>query len=133
MTNPLAYPDLRKQLAALDRGTLAAPAKGIFFFPPSRAHETELVKKLYGDKPIPEGFSLIDEMIRRIQAGQLPLRPAADSGWYDYQTWALEPPVVPGKMPEAKHLNLDESYRKQLLEAVQGDPGADSGNARQTA
>ena len=120
LTNPLAYPDLRGQLAALDRGELDVPDKGIFFFPPSRAHETDLIKKLYSDKPIPEGFSLVDEMIKRIQAGQLPLDPAANSGWYDYQTWSLEPLVVPEKMPEAKHLNLDPSYCKQLLELFKG-------------
>ena len=37
LTNPMAYPDLREQLAALDRGRLNVPAKGIHFFPPSRA------------------------------------------------------------------------------------------------
>ena len=120
LTNPLAYPDLREQLAALDRGGLNAPAEGIYFFPPSRAYETDLVKKLYGDRPIPEGFSLIDEMVKRIQTGELKLLPTADSGWYDYQTWALEPLVIPEKMPEAKHLALDDTYRKQLLELFKG-------------
>ena len=120
LTNPLAYPDLREQLAAFDRGRLNAPAKDIYFFPPSRAYETDLVQKLYGGRPIPEGFSLIDEMIKRIQAGKLKLLPTADSGWYDYQTWALEPLVIPEKMPEAEHLALDLTYRKQLLELFKG-------------
>ena len=120
LTNPLAYPDLREQLAALDRGRLNAPAKGIYFFPPSRAYETDLVKKLNGNWPIPGGFSLIDEMIKRIQAGKLKLLPTADSGWYDYQTWALEPLVTPEKMPEAEHLAMDATYRKQLLELFKG-------------
>ena len=78
------------------------------------------MKKLYGDGPIPEGFSLIDEMTKRIQAGELKLLPTADSGWYDYQTWALEPLVIPEKMPEAEHLALDVTYRKQLLELFKG-------------
>ena len=64
---------------------------------------------------IPDGFELADEMVRRIQAGTLDLTPRPDSGWYDYQTWALEPLVAPERMPEAAHLKLDESYKKELV------------------
>ncbi len=120
LTNPLAYPDLRRQVVALEQGKLDAPSKGIYFFPPSRSHETELIKQLYGSRPIPEGFSLVDEMIKRIRAGSLQLKPTSESGWYDYQTWALEPLVIPEKMPEASHLDLAESYRKELLELFKG-------------
>jgi hypothetical protein len=107
-------------LKELDQGTISTPDKGIAFFPPSRAHETDLVMRLYGDKPIPDGFSLVDEMIRRIRDDRIDLRPKPQSGWYDYQTWALEPLVVPDRMPEAKHLELQESYRKQLTELFKG-------------
>jgi hypothetical protein len=120
LTNPLAYPDLREPLAAADRRNMIIPESNIYFFPPSRAHETDLIKKLYGDRPIPADFSLVNEMIKRIQEGQLSLHPTANSGWYDYQTWALEPLVIPDKMPEARHLELDASYRKQLLELFKG-------------
>lgn len=120
LTNPLAYPDLRKSLAALDLGDIDIPEDNIYFFPPSCAHETDLIKKLYGNRLIPDGFSLVDEMIKRVQEGRLSLNPTADSGWYDYQTWALEPLVVPDKMPEAGRLELDASYRKQLLELFKG-------------
>ena len=120
LTNPLAYPDLREQLAALDRGRLNVPGGRHLLLPAVSRTETDLVKKLYGDRPIPEGFSLIDEMIKRIQAGKLKLLPTANSGWYDYQTWALEPLVIPEKMPEAEHLALDVTYRKQLLELFKG-------------
>jgi len=120
LTNPLAYPDLREQLAALKRGVLDPPSSDIHFFPPSVSHETELVKKLYGGRPIPEGFSLIDELIRRIRAGKIDLTPTAESGWYDYQTWAQEPLVLPDKMPEAKHLELNDVYREQLIELFKG-------------
>lgn len=122
LTNPLSpdYPDLRGLLAAADRGTLVRPEQGFYFFPPSRAHETDLVKKLYGARPIPEGFSLVDEMIARIQDNRLTLHPTDESGWYDYQTWALEPLVIPDRMLEASRLELDASYRKQLLELFRG-------------
>ena len=122
LTNPLSpdHPDLRVLLAAADRGSVVIPEQGVYFFPPSRAHETDLLKKLYGDRPIPEGFSLVDEMITWIQDGRISLRPTEDSGWYDYQTWALEPLVIPDKMPEAGRLELDASYRKQLMELFKG-------------
>jgi hypothetical protein len=120
LTNPLVSPDLRRQLADMDRGASDVPSDGLFFFPPSRSYETELIKKLYGTQRIPDGFSLADEMIRRIQGGQLSLRPTDTSGWYDYQTWSLEPMVIPETMPEAEHLDLDASYRKQLLELFKG-------------
>jgi hypothetical protein len=120
LTNPPVYADLRRPLAELDRGALVVPSEGIYFFPPSRSHETELIKRLYGNRPIPEGFSLVDEMVRQIRGRRLSLRPSDASGWYDYQTWSLEPLVIPETMPEAKHLDFDPSYRKQLLELFKG-------------
>jgi hypothetical protein len=120
LTNPLANPDLRGLLEARDRGAADSPEKGIRFFPPSAAHETEIMKKLYGDRLIPEGFVLMDEMIRRIRSGELDLEPRPESGWYDYQTWALEPLVIPERMPEGARLELDEEYRKLLLELFHG-------------
>ncbi|HEX4132617.1 MAG TPA: hypothetical protein VHZ24_21470 [Pirellulales bacterium] len=120
LTNPLAYPDLRGPLAQSDGGSVDVPAKGIYFFPPSQSYEGELIKQLYGNRPIPDGFNLADEMIRRIRSGQLSLKPKPTSGWYDYQTWALEPLVIPDSMPEASHLKLDDAYRKQLVELFKG-------------
>jgi hypothetical protein len=103
LTNPLVVdkPDLRRE-------------GGRYFFPPSRSHEADLIQRLYGSTPIPEGFSLAEEMIRRIRAGALSLEPKAESGWYDWQTWALEPLVVPEKTPEAPRLRMDDRYRRHL-------------------
>jgi hypothetical protein len=120
LTNPLAGEDLRPHIAAVKQGTLNAPDKDVYFFPPSVSHETRLIMELFEGRPIPDGFDLSDEMIRRIRAGQLELRPRKESGWYDYQTWALEPLVVPEKMREARKLDLDESYCKQLIELFKG-------------
>jgi hypothetical protein len=44
------------------------------------------------------------------------LTPQPNSGWYDYQTWALEPLVVPDRMPEAARLRFSATYQKQLAE-----------------
>jgi hypothetical protein len=120
LTNPFAAPDLRKLLEARDRGRLDAPEPGTRFFPPSVAHETEIIKKLYGTQPIPGDFVLLDEMIRRIRARELHLEPTAESGWYDYQTWALEPLVTPKRTPEAARLRFNDEYRKLLLELFKG-------------
>ena len=120
LTNPLTSPDLRGPLGELDAGGSEFPAKGLAFFPASRAHETDLVKKLYMDRPIPEGFNLVEEMVRRIRSGKIDLAPSASSGWYDYQTWALETLVSPERATEAPRLKLDGSYRKQLEELFKG-------------
>jgi hypothetical protein len=120
LTNPFANPDLREVLDAIDRGSEDVAVKGGRFFPPSVADETEIGKKLYGDKPIPDGFVLADEMIRQIRSGELKLEPRDDSGWYDYQTWSIEPLAIPERMPEGKRLHLDDNYRKLLLELFKG-------------
>ena len=86
------------------------------FFPPSTAHESELVKRLYGNRPIPQGFSLIDAMIDRIRAGEIDLAPDEDSGWYDHQAYALEPFILPESIPEAKKLRFGKRYKKELID-----------------
>ena len=79
-----------------------------------------MIKKLYMDRPIPEGFSLVDEMMKRIRTKQIDVAPTASSGWYDYQTWSLETLVAPERAAEASKLKLEESYRKQLEELFRG-------------
>jgi hypothetical protein len=104
LTNPLACADLR------DPGDEGAVA----FFPPSIAHETELVKRLYGDRPIPDGFSLTKELASAIRAGSVDLAPTPESGWYDVQTWALETLAAPERGAESAKLILEERYREHL-------------------
>jgi hypothetical protein len=112
LTNPLVAPDLRPLLST----PASPPDPRIALFPPSVSHEGELIKKVHGDAPLPEGFSLIDEVIRRIRSGELDLTPTPQSGWYDYQTWSHEPMVIPERMPEAPHLAPNEGYRRELQE-----------------
>lgn len=115
LTNPLPHQDLRSVRVA------GAARKTPRFFPPSVSHEGELTKMLFGDgRPVPEGFSLMEELIRRIRADTLPLTPRDASGWYDYQTWAQEPFVIPERMPEAAKLRFEEHYRALLLELFRG-------------
>ncbi|HEV3006579.1 MAG TPA: hypothetical protein VGX78_19065, partial [Pirellulales bacterium] len=120
LTNPPSKPDLRGAVASLDDGQYVAPGKGARFFPPSTSRESELVQRLFSDQPIPESFSLADELVAGVRSGEIDLTPRPDSGWYDYQTWALEPMALPERMPEAEHLQLGDEYRKQLLELFKG-------------
>ena len=85
------------------------------FIPPSMAHETELIKRLYGGRPIPKGFSLIDALVEEIKAGNITLKLKENSGWYDYKTNALEPFLLPEKMIEAAKLKFGEKYKNELI------------------
>jgi hypothetical protein len=120
LTNPFAEPDLRPLLAAAEKDRQQARPNEIFFFPPSRAHETDLIMKLFRDNWIPDGFNLMDELIGRIRSGALQLQPTEQSGWYDYQIWSIEPLAIPERTLEAKRLRIDERYREHLLDLFKG-------------
>jgi hypothetical protein len=116
LTNPFPpeWGDLR-QIVASGNEREAGRTK-IAVFPPSASHEGELVKRMFGGAPIPEGFSLVDELVTRLRSGALRVEPTPRSGWYDHQTWANAALVVPESLPEARHLDFDESYRKELVD-----------------
>src|SRR5690606_4682227 len=98
LTNPPEEKDLSRWLAVSAPSDI--PEKGIYFHPPSRSVEVELLERLYRNSIIPEGFNLADELIDRIRKRKVSLHPKTDSGWYDYQIWALEPLVIPEQMRE---------------------------------
>lgn len=118
LTNRFSTPDLRKWAnaeSAVDED--AAPA----LFPPSAAPETDLLQRMFPPPTaVPEGFSLMDEVIRRITNGDLSLQPTADSGWYEHQLWSLEPLVIPEQTPEAEHLRFDTTYKDHLIKLFKG-------------
>lgn len=102
------------------RAELRGNAERRAFLPASRSHEQVLVERLYGNRSVPENFDLMDELIRRVRSGEIDLAPTGESGWYDHQTWSLEPLVVPGRMPEGARLDLGERYRRGLEELFRG-------------
>ena len=122
LTNPFpeSQPSLSDILEKPDQVLPASRDSGIRFFPPSRSHETDLVNRLYANKPIPDGFNLVEELIKRIRTRDIDLTPTSESGWYDHQLWALEPLVVPDGLPESSHIQLGERYRRQLEELFKG-------------
>ena len=122
LTNPLKGSGYRVLLAGVDAGKLPslAPTDTVSFIPPSRSPEADLIMKLYGNSPIPEGFDLMTEVIARLKNGKLSFQPRADSGWYDHQLWSLEPLVTFKTSPESKQLKPNEEYLKHLEELFKG-------------
>jgi hypothetical protein len=120
LTNPFATPDFRSVLSATGSQQNRERETTPRFFPPSVAHETTLMRKLFGTAPIPNGFVLMDELIRRIRTRALDLAPGPESGWYDYQTWALEALLILDMLPEGARLQLDEDYKQLLAELFKG-------------
>jgi len=122
LTNPLKGPGYRVLLAGVDAGKLPslAPTDTVSFIPSSRSPEADLVMKLYGNSPIPEGFDLMKEVIARLKDGKLSFEPQNDSGWYDHQLWSLESLVTFNTSPESKQLRPNEEYLKHLEELFKG-------------
>lgn len=122
LTNPLKGSGYRVLLAGVDAGKLPSldPTDTVSFIPPSRSPEADLIMKLYGDSPIPNGFDLMNEVIARLKSGKLSFEPKADSGWYDHQLWSLEPLVTFNTSPESKQLKPNEEYLKHLEELFKG-------------
>lgn len=110
LTNP--FPPEYRGIAGL---SAIEPNLKYCFFPPSMSTETELIKKLYANRPVPEGFKLIDALIEHIRKNKINLIPGEQSSWYDHQLFALEPLVVPEKTPEAEKLFYHETYKQELL------------------
>lgn len=89
--------------------------------PPSLSHESQLFLRLFPNpQPVPDDFDLMKALIAEIKSGKIDLQPTPESGWYDHQTWALQPLLLPQKMPEASHVSFDEHYLKHLEEMFKG-------------
>jgi hypothetical protein len=63
------------------------------------------------------GRNIMDLLIAGIRGGAVDLAPTADSGWYDYQVYALETLLVPERGPESDHLLLTAAYKKKLVDS----------------
>jgi hypothetical protein len=125
LTNPhicLSVADLAASGAAKG-GDLHALAKkkhasheSVALFPPATSRETVLFDKLF-PSGLPPKANLMRELISRIRSGEVDLRPADDSGWYDYQVYALETLLLPGRGPEKSKLLLTRAYKQRMQEA----------------
>ena len=115
LTNPFVLPDLRAVL----NGKVHA-REPFAIFPPSRSHEVTLGERLFKSKPIPPDFDLMEELISQVITGKLSLAPQEDSGWYDLQTWAHGPFLLPEQTEEASRLSFHRSYKLHLRELFKG-------------
>ena len=122
LTNKLTGPGYHDLLTQIDAGKPPKldPAVGVSFIPSSRSHENDLLMRLYGDGPIPEGFDLMTKVIAHLKSGNLTFQPQPGSGWYDHQLWSLESLVRFDTAPEAKQLQPDDDYRQHLEELFKG-------------
>ena len=87
----------------------------VAFLPASRSKEVDYFEKLYC-LGVPDGTSFLGVLIDGIKSGAVDLTPAADSGWYDYQIYALETLLLPERGPESQNLLLTAGYKKKLIE-----------------
>jgi hypothetical protein len=90
----------------------------VALFPPSTSRETVLFEKLF-PQGLPENTDLMHELVHRIRSGEVSLKPRPESGWYDYQVYALETLLLPEKGEEHDKLLLTRAYKKRMLEAFQ--------------
>lgn len=84
--------------------------------PASRSRDSDFFSETFCQTPPPADVSLIDGLINAIRDGLIDLTPAPDSGWYDYQLYALSTLLVPESLPESDHLLLTAAYKKKLIE-----------------
>lgn len=113
-------PALLADLAGSDKGKAFAvfpDGHQIQFWPRSLTKENVLFSKLFGGNFTLPKENLMNVLINHIRAGKLDLKPTADSGWYDYQTYALETLLLPERAEEAPKLCLSEGYKRQQIEA----------------
>jgi hypothetical protein len=85
-------------------------------FPTSKSRETTYYESLWCDDGVPAGVNIMDTLIQAIRDGLVDLAPVADSGWYDYQSYALETLLLPERATESQHLLLTAAYKKKLMD-----------------
>jgi len=90
------------------RGTETHECFGWALFPFSYSKETDL------------RVTSPQEYIEFIKNRVIDLTPTADSGWYDWQQYAIESLILPEKGEEVKKLNLTEEYKKYLEDCFAG-------------
>ncbi len=94
-----------------------ADAPLVAFLPDSSSREDRLFTRLFADGVLPASTNLMQEFVRRIRSGELDLTPQPNSGWYDYQVFALETMLLPENGEESSKLLLTRTYKKRMLEA----------------
>jgi hypothetical protein len=86
------------------------------FLPSSTSRENELFLRLF-PRGLPADADLMQQLIRALRSGNVELAPSAESGWYEYQAYALETLLLPERGEEAFKLLRTARYKRRMLEA----------------
>ncbi len=122
LTNPpvaLSLLDIHDEAdaQALAAGQLTAHKQpAVSLFPASTSREQRLFDRLF-PLGFPKGADLMQELIRAVQRGEVDLAPEPETGWYDYQTYALETFLLPNRGEESRKLLLTSRYKQRMLDA----------------
>jgi len=141
LTNPTSNLDLRDMLpyrdqfgspAALRAALESSPAwqkkvegrnasnqtnAGVAFWPFSYSKEGVLMSRVPPDAIA--STNMMDLFTDAIRSGEIDLAPLDDSGWYDYQVYALETFLLPDRAHEYQNLLLTGLYKKRLKNAFE--------------
>jgi len=83
----------------------------------SQSKEYDLLLQLAGTGGFTGAGLTLELITDAVQRGALSLEPKPDSGWYDYQWYALETLLLPEKARESPKLVLTDAYKKRLKAA----------------
>ncbi|HUE72647.1 MAG TPA: hypothetical protein VMP01_17305 [Pirellulaceae bacterium] len=86
------------------------------FLPSSTSRENELFLRLF-PMGLPADADLMQQLIRAVRSGNVDLGPSAESGWYEYQAYALETLLLPERGEESFKLLRTARYKRRMLEA----------------
>ena len=103
------------QTKVLDRNASNGANAGVAFWPFSTCKENALFRNIGPGEA--HGIDFMEWLITEIKAGNVSLAPAADSGWYDYQTYAIETFLIPEYAYEYQNLMMQGLYKKRLKSA----------------
>jgi hypothetical protein len=122
LTNPLLDVSLLELAGNADPAALAARQKaaglhtGVAVFPSSTSREQRLFEALFPEG-LPPNADLMKALIQAVRSGDVNLEPEADSGWYDYQAYALEVFLLPDRGEESAKLLFSGRYKQRMMDA----------------
>jgi len=85
--------------------------------PSSYSKETDYFQSFTCQPDFDGNIDFMNELILAIKNGTMDLKPDENSGWYDYQTYALETLLLPERGEENNNLLLTKEYKEKLIES----------------
>jgi len=85
--------------------------------PSSYSKETDYFQSFSCQPDFDGDINFMNELILAIKNGTMNLEPDENSGWYDYQTYALETLLLPERGEENNNLLLTKEYKEKLIES----------------